>query len=135
MSYHIDYDRHCPKCRAKCIPFEEGVPCPKCGSVENDTFDFISEGAESARVNWLSNGTYLPDSWSFSGFGDQVAFAVFQLLEAHRTNTENKAFSEIAQPLLEAPNWEGREYLSGHFLEIANRIRTRLDQIEQDSSN
>lgn len=34
MTMHVVYDHECPACEALYIPYDEDVPCPRCGIVE-----------------------------------------------------------------------------------------------------
>jgi len=51
MTMHVIYDHECPQCGAYYIPYDHDVPCPKCGIVEENRFDYITEAALSMRFN------------------------------------------------------------------------------------
>jgi len=96
MSYHVTYNHECPKCGAYYIPFDQAVPCPKCGEVESKRFDFIPEAATSANMNLIYGGRYVPVAWWVGSLGDHILTIIFGLLDEHREDTARRAFPVIA---------------------------------------
>ena len=130
MSHHIHYNHECPKCGAFYIPFDQMVPCPKCGEVESERFDFIPQAAESAQFNFLDLGRYMPDAWAISCFGDHILFIIFRVLEQHRLDTAGRTYSDITTDVLASLEWGDQLYLRDHVFAIACRVREYLDQGE-----
>ena len=131
MSHHIHYNHECQKCGAYYIPFDQKVPCPKCGEVESERFDFIPRAAESAQFNFLDLGRYVPDAWSTPCFGDHILFIVFRLLEQHRIDTTGRTFSDVATEVLASMDWGNQLYLRDHIHDIACRVREQLKEAKQ----
>ena len=59
MTKHVDYTHTCPECGALYIRYDNDVPCPQCGLVEEERFNFIPAAVASARFN-LESGHYVP---------------------------------------------------------------------------
>jgi predicted nucleic acid-binding Zn-ribbon protein len=130
MSYHVTYNHECLKCGAYYIPFDQAVPCPKCGAVESERFDFIPEAATSANINLIDRGRYVPIAWWVGSLGDHVLGIIFGLLDKHREDTARSAFPVIAAEALARMDWGNQLYLRDHILAIACRVRDHLDREE-----
>ena len=68
MTLHIKYDHRCPKCGADYIPYNQ-VPCPNCGQIEGDRFDYVSLAAESIIFNLQRFGMCQPPMWLVNFLG------------------------------------------------------------------
>jgi predicted nucleic acid-binding Zn-ribbon protein len=134
MSYHISYNHDCPNCGAFYIPFDQAVPCPKCGQVESERFDFIPEAARSARINFMEDGHYVPAAWYVGSLGDHVLSLVFDVLDQHRKDTSGREFSAVAAEALARMDWGEQLYLRDHTHAIACRVREQLDRGALNSS-
>jgi len=59
MTLHIKYDHKCSHCYADYIPYND-VPCPKCGRMERERFDFIPKAIDSIIYNIQHYGRCTP---------------------------------------------------------------------------
>jgi predicted nucleic acid-binding Zn-ribbon protein len=134
MSYHVTYNHKCPKCGAYYIPFDQAVPCPKCGEVESERFDFIPEAATSANINLIRGRRYVPVAWWVGSLGDHILRIIFGLLDEHRAHTARRAFPVIAAEALARMEWGNQLYFRDHIHAIACRVRDHLDREEAHSN-
>jgi uncharacterized Zn finger protein (UPF0148 family) len=63
LTLHIFYTHQCHKCGAFYIPYDKDVPCPNCGLVEKERFDYIPRATESLNFNLKEYGRYIPPAW------------------------------------------------------------------------
>jgi hypothetical protein len=68
---HIHYDHQCPTCNAYYIPYDVDVPCPSCGLLEQERFDFISQAVASARFNFKAKDP-VPTAWFAGSLADHI---------------------------------------------------------------
>jgi len=134
MSYHVVYNHECPKCGAYYIPFDQAVPCPRCGEVESERFDFISEAATSASINLMEGGHYVRGAWWVGSLGDHILSILFGVLDQHREDTTGRLFSDVAAEALARMKWGDQVYLRDHVHAIACRVRQHLDRDEANSN-
>jgi hypothetical protein len=127
---HIDYTHKCPKCDSWYIPYDESVPCPSCGLVEQERFDFISKAVGACRYNLSNFESYIPPAWFVGSLGDHILHLVFPLLEIDRKYSTGQSFSILARSMLEQLEWGDQPYLRDHVYSIALRIH---EELEDDS--
>jgi hypothetical protein len=80
MTVHDNYTHQCPKCEAYYIPYDD-VPCPRCGLVETERYDFIPIALASVRWNIEMYGFYVPGAWFVGGLGDHLLLILFHIFE------------------------------------------------------
>lgn len=125
MPLHVVYDHQCPACSADYIPYDQDVPCPRCGALEDRRFDFIPQAAKSLRFNKQRDGTFLPPAWWSTSLGDQLLGQLFPLFEAG--DVERPAdFDAFAEAWLASMDWGHRPYLKDHVLGMARRLAREL---------
>jgi len=128
MTMHIKYDHICPQCEAMYIPYDSDVPCPMCGTIEDERFDFIPQAAASALVNLKIGGKYIPGAWWASSYADHVLQIVFQFLEAHRLADADSEFSSVARECVDRGVWGNQEYAKEHMFAIACRVYEEIQR-------
>ena len=128
MTMHIKYDHICPQCGAMYIPYDSDVPCPMCGTIEDERFDFISQAATPTLVNLKVGGKYIPEAWWVSTYADHVMQVVFQFLETHRIDDAGSEFSSVARGCVDRGEWGNQEYAKEHMFAIACRV---YDEIQR----
>lgn len=126
MTLHIPFDHQCPKCSAHYIPYDDAVPCPNCGHVEPERFDFIPQAVASARYNLETYQSYLPGAWYIGSFGDHILKILFGLLEDYKEGPKQPSFPDFAQTRLAQLDWGKQTYLRDHILSIAVRVYESL---------
>ena len=126
LTIHTKHHHSCPDCEVEYLPYDDAVPCPNCGLVEPERFDFISRAVESAQFNTKQNGTYVPLVWSVLSHGDQVLSLLFRLLEHDRNNQSAQPFREVARSQLDSIDWHGQSYYKDYIYEIALRVHNEL---------
>ena len=127
MTLHIYYSHQCPKCAAPYIPYDKDVPCPRCGIVETERYDYVPEAAESLAFNLANYGSYSPLAWAVLSFGDQVLWTLFHVFESYR-NSPSDDFETHAQHVLSRVKFGKQSYLERHILGIALRVREELEK-------
>ncbi len=127
MTLHIHYNHQCPKCEAYYIPYDLEVPCPRCGLIEQERFDFIPEAVESARFNLETQGSYVPGAWYKSSLADHILGLVFGLLESQRRTPKGGRFEDLARKALQDMNWGDQVYLRDHVYGIAVSVYEKLN--------
>ena len=128
MTLHISYDHQCRVCGADYIPYDEGVPCPRCGTVEQERLGFfISLAASSAGYNSRMYGSYGPAAWYIGSLADRILLLVFGVLEEHRMDPNGRAFTDVAKEMLEKMDWRAQPYLRDHVHAIAVRVYEQLN--------
>ena len=129
MSLHVTYDHQCDSCGADYVPYDQGVPCPRCGQVESERFDFVPWAAASLLANRRETGSYLPRGWAIMTLGDQILRLLFGLLDAHERVGPDADFRGFADGWLADIDWGERNYLRAHVQGIAERVHTVLEDV------
>lgn len=124
MTLHITYSHQCPACEAFYIPYDDRVPCPKCGLVEEERFDYISQAAASLRFN-KAGGEYTPAAWWVGSLADHILSVLFPLFDA-RDEGNPPDFRAFASEQLGRMEWGDQPYLKDHILGIAVRLHETL---------
>ncbi len=122
MTLHIPYSHQCGSCQAFYIPYDETVPCPRCGTVETERFPYIPQAAGSVRFNLDSYGSYVPPAWYTGSLGDHILYILFNLFEGHRQQGESVDFTEFSAIMLGRMDWGDQAYLRQHVQDIALRV-------------
>lgn len=120
MTLHISYDHQCPQCAAFYIPYDDEVPCPRCGLVESERINYIQQAAMSLRMN-KTKGSYVPAAWWAGSLGDQVLYRLFILFDAYE-KMNPPDFHAFAASRLEQIKWGDHPYLKDHVVGIAVRL-------------
>lgn len=131
MTLHIFYDHSCSNCGANYIPYDKDVPCPKCGIVENEHYDFIPRAVASLKFNLKAYGLFSPLAWWISSFADSIMLVIFNIFENYREKENKDDFSKHTKEMLEEGDWKDKEYLKNHIYDIALRIYQEIkDEIK-----
>jgi len=130
MTLHIVYDHQCPRCDAFYIPYDEAVPCPNCGEIEETRFDYISRAVASLEYNMKMTGSYMPAAWWVGSLGDHILYVLFQLLDRYRKEGAKSDFATFADDVLAAYQWGEQKYMMRHIYTIALRVHTMLPREE-----
>src|SRR5687767_1949374 len=128
MTLHVHYSHQCRACDAHYIPYDTDVPCPRCGAVEAKRFDFIPRAVESIRYNKERYGSYVPPGWWVGSLADHILLTLFQLFHRYEATGGATSFEVFASNQLGQVNWDDQQYLKGHVLAIALRLRAELDR-------
>jgi hypothetical protein len=129
MTLHVPYDHYdhcCPECGAKYIPYDN-VPCPRCGLVEKERFDFIPLAVESLLFNLDRYGTFTPYAWNLSTLADRIMLVLFSIFEKDRLLEDENPFSSIAKQHIDKVDFGDDEYINTHVHEIALAVKERID--------
>jgi len=132
MTAHIVYNHQCPRCETFYVPYDDDVPCPRCGLVEKQRYDFISEAAESALDNLRTHGSYMPAAWWAGSLGDHILYLVFMALEEYQTGGGGELFAEAAFRVFHNMTWEDQPYLQYHVTNIAIRVHDELQAMTKN---
>ncbi len=127
MTKHITYDHKCSGCQALYIPYDDRIPCPKCGMIEKDRFDFIPQAAESALFN-LKNGSFEPMGWWVSSYADHLLIIIFSILEEHRKSNESGNFTSVARAFVDKLDWKDQEYSKEYVYNIVCRVYEEIQK-------
>lgn len=127
MTMHVVYSHECGACQAYYIPYDADVPCPRCGVVEPDRFDYIPQAAASMRANKQSGGSYTPGAWWVGSLGDHILLQLFGLFDGFEAQRGQAAFEPYLDDALGRMQWGDQEYLRSHLRGIALRVREVLD--------
>ena len=129
MTVHVHYEHRCAGCGAFFIPYEPGLPCPKCAAPAAEDFDFVPQAAASLRFNLQSYGSYLPPAWYVGSLGDHCLRLLFSAFEAWRTRPDpSESFDSALERKLGAMEWGDQLYMLGHVRDIARRVREELQR-------
>jgi len=135
MTLHIFYDHQCPKCKAHYIPYDKDIPCPRCGLVEKERFDYIPQAAESVKFNLERYGQYMPPAWYTGSLGDRVLFILFSIFEQCANGGDKADFPTFAYAVLSSRNWGDQDYLRKHICSIAVRVNELLQDLSATQSS
>jgi hypothetical protein len=127
MTMHVVYSHECPTCKAFYIPYDSDVPCPRCGAVEKERFDYIPQAVDSMRINKQMGGTYTPGAWWIGSLGDHILSVLFGLFDGYKAQEGQMAFEPFIENALERMKWGDQDYLRTHIQGIALRVREGLD--------
>src|SRR5271165_439406 len=122
MTVHDSYTHECPQCAAYYIPFDEAVPCPRCGLVEQERYDFIPIAVSSVRWNIEMYGSYVPGAWFVGGLGDHLLLIVFYIFERCSKQPERGFAAAVEEELSSRGDWGDQAYLKSHITLLAQRI-------------
>lgn len=131
MTLHAVYDHQCPQCEAFYIPYDDDVPCPNCGEIEEERFDYVSKATASLRYNLKMTESYMPAAWWVGSLGDHILYVLFQLFERYRNEEPNMDFEAFADDVLSTYQWGEQKYLMRHIYTIALRVREELADQEK----
>lgn len=135
MTYHIAYDHQCQSCGADFIPYEEHLPCPKCGTAAATWLHYPRQAAESLNVNLASKGSYMPGAFWVGSLGDRVLYLLFQIFERWRHKEPQADFSAHLQEELPKIGFEpSHEYLREHLGTIALRAFDELEKLPKPAA-
>ena len=126
MTLHVVYSHECGACKAYYIPYDSAVPCPRCGIVEPERFDYIPQAVASMQVNKESGGTYTPGAWWVGSLGDHILSTLFGLFDAYEAQQGQVAFEPFVDAALGGMQWGDQDYLRAHIRGIALRVREGL---------
>lgn len=126
MTMHVVYSHECPNCKAYYIPYDADVPCPRCGEVEEERFDYIPQAAMSMQYNKRGGGTYTPGAWWVGSLGDHILHLLFGIFDAYEANKGEAGFEQFLDQRLAQMQWGDQEYLGKHLRGIALRVRQEL---------
>lgn len=125
MTMHVVYSHECPSCKAYYIPYDADVPCPRCGLVEEERFDYIPQAAGSMRVNKHSCGRYTSGAWWVGSLGDHILHLLFGIFDAYESQ-KGQVFEQFLAQLLAQMEWGDQDYMRDHLQGIALRVREEL---------
>jgi hypothetical protein len=125
VTMHVVYSHECPNCKAYYIPYDADVPCPRCGEVEEERFDYIPQAAASMRYN-KRGGTYTPGAWWVGSLGDHILHLLFGIFDAYEAQKDQVGFEQFLDQWLAQTQWGDQDYLGRHLREIALRVRQEL---------
>jgi hypothetical protein len=125
MTMHVVYSHECENCKAYYIPYDADVPCPRCGRVEVQRFDYIPQAAASMRVNKMSGGRYAPGAWWVGSLGDHILRLLFGLFDTYEAE-KGQVFEQFLDQRLAQMQWGDQEYMRDHLRGIALRVRQEL---------
>lgn len=131
MTRHVPYDHECPGCGACFIPFEAGLPCPRCGRAAAEAFDFMPQAVASLRFNLDAAGSFLPRAWYVGSLGDHVLkllFIVFEGFRGRDAAAREEPFDAYLDRALGAMRWGDQDYLRTHVRDIARRVRAMMEE-------
>lgn len=132
MTLHIHYNHQCAQCGAYYIPYGNDVPCPRCGIMEQERYNFIPQAVESAYYNLKSQHSYTPMAWYVGSLGDHILYLMFPILEQHRLSP-TQSFNEVAWNMVQKMNFGEQEYLRDHLYSILILVYQQLQGMESSS--
>ena len=130
MTLHTHYNHQCSICDSRYIPYDKDVPCPQCGTIEEERFDFIPRACDSLCFNKKSYGSYLPPAWIAGSIGDHTLNLLFKLFYNYE-HQKPPDFKEFAIVWLSIVNWGDDQYLMDHVLGIAVRLHEEIKRRKQ----
>ena len=123
---HVVYSHACSGCEAFYIPYDTDVPCPRCGLVEAERFDYIPQAVASMEFNMRSYGRYTPGAWWVGSLGDHLLHLLFCVFDAYEAQRGQLPFEAYLDDDLNRMEWGDQQYLRDHLRGIALRIRDEL---------
>jgi len=126
MTWHVPYSHECDSCGASYIPYDSDVPCPRCGIVEKERFDYINQAALSMRYNKEMGGSYTPGAWYAASLGDHVLRLLFKLFDAYEEDKEKRTFESFLDDWLGKIQWGDHLYMPAYMRGLAARLRREL---------
>jgi hypothetical protein len=127
MTLHVYYSHQCTACEAHYIPYDQDVPCPQCGLIKPERFDFIPRALQSMEFNLKQFGSYMPPAWWVGSLGDHVLHLLFRIFDAHADWTEPSDFEGFLDTALGIFQWGEHPYMKEHIRAIALRVHAALE--------
>jgi hypothetical protein len=125
MTHHVHYTHVCSECGAYYIPYDSEVPCPRCGIVETERFDFIREAVLSMRWN-KERGHYTPDLWFVGDLADHLLLLLFGIFDGYDGQIGKLPFEPYLDDFIGRMELGDQEYMRSHLRGIAVRLRDEL---------
>lgn len=125
MTYHFfSCDTHqCSQCEAFFLPFEQGLPCPRCGEPATEFHDFLAEAIAGLTIHKRQYGRFSPGAFFVGGFAEHVFLLLCNSLDAIDGAAN---FEEAMRRHLDDCEWGDQQYLRSHVYDIAVRIDKKL---------
>lgn len=127
MTVHDSYTHECPQCAAYYIPFDDAVPCPRCGLVEEERYDFIPTAVASVRWNIDMYRSYVPGAWYIGGLSDHLLLIVFYIFDRW-SKQPDRGFAIAVEDQLSSRDWGEQAYLKSHIASMALRIYDEMQK-------
>lgn len=123
MPIHLNYQgTTCKKCGAEFVACQKDYPCPACGQVTEEFFDFIPATIASMKDHKQLYGSYLPESWFSGSVADVVQRVIFEIFDNYEIE-KPKDFTAFVLEQMETAEWEeGQECLVAQVEEIVLKI-------------
>lgn len=125
MSYHFfSFDTHqCAQCEAFFLPFEQGLPCPRCGSPATEFYDFLTDAIAGLTIHKRQYGRFSPGAFFVGGLAEHVFLLLCNALDAIDGAVD---FQDAMRRHLDSCDWGDQAYLRSHVYDIALRIDKKL---------
>jgi hypothetical protein len=129
QSIQVNITHKCAGCGALYVPYDLHVPCPRCGVVERQRCDFVSNAVRILLHNLEHHKTFLPDGWIAESFADYVLAVLLEIFHAYTASKTDKTFYEFSHEMLEDKvDLPRNTYLAGHMHTLAMRMYEELRQ-------
>lgn len=125
MTLHVYCNYKCSKCNAFYIPYEEQLPCPRCGNISDKSIDFIYQAVESVNYNLKRYGSYVPPAWGADNYGDYVMRLIFNVLQSYYYSKETISFEEYTRNYFDKLKWE-EPFVKNHMYDVICRVNEKL---------
>ena len=128
MTMHIYYNHNCPQCETAYIPYDDDVPCPKCGLIERKRFDFVPQAANSALYNLSQKGDYVPGAWFTGTLGDYLMLFLFHVLDLHK-RSQGATFSDTAASYFGGIDFGDKEFMRPYMIRLSERVFKKINEL------
>jgi DNA-directed RNA polymerase subunit RPC12/RpoP len=123
MSLHINYDYECPECGAEYIPYDNEVPCPKCGFLEKKRYAaFVEDVVQAMGYNALTGFGCMPAAYTITCIADSVSIFLFKLFECYSQYRDEQSFESFVQEFIRNSYFEDAEYMREYMGVLAHRV-------------
>ena len=129
MTMHIHYDHQCPECGTGYVPYGEDVPCPKCGLVEAERFDYLPPAADSALINFTERGAFMPGAWYVGGVADNLLLHIFQALDFYIART-GTTFADAARTYFGQMDFGEMEFMRPYLVHLSEEVFDKINEVK-----
>ncbi|MBH07009.1 MAG: hypothetical protein CMJ20_11885 [Phycisphaeraceae bacterium] len=125
MTWHYFTGDHysCESCRTCFVPYEDSLPCPRCGEPATEPIGFIGEAASGLAAHKWEFGDYTPPVYTPHSRLEMFFIVICQVFDAISGQDD---FERALDDYLQRCEFD-REYEQSHLRDLAIKIHQRME--------
>ncbi len=123
MTLHLYMNHICPEFDCGCvyIPYNETIPCPKCGKQEEmeNYFPLIEGICESFIFNIGDVGSFTPMCWATMDLSDAMQLILFHLFEKWIKESISEKFKDYSDDFISRIDCQDQDYMRDYLKKLS----------------